>query len=59
MGPLEEKLKKELSPDGCIVACRFPFKTWNPSKEINAGIDSVWFYQHSSADSVPRNEKER
>ncbi|XP_064643673.1 ATP synthase subunit C lysine N-methyltransferase-like [Lineus longissimus] len=55
MEPLEEKLKKELCADGHIVACRFPFKSWHPTNEINAGIDTVWLYERSTKDNDTLN----
>ena len=47
MEPLERKLDTELSPDGTVVACRFPFPTWQPSIVVGSGVDKVWLYRRS------------
>ncbi|KAK3878894.1 hypothetical protein Pcinc_016523 [Petrolisthes cinctipes] len=45
MPDLEAKLEKELSSDGCVVACRFPFPSWTPTATLGEDIDTVWLYQ--------------
>ncbi|KAK6182113.1 hypothetical protein SNE40_009871 [Patella caerulea] len=44
MPKLEEKLDKELVDGRHVVACRFPFPTWQPEKTIGTGVDTVWLY---------------
>jgi len=44
MPQLEQKLFKELPPEGCIIACRFPFPNWPIEQTQGQGIDSVWKY---------------
>ncbi|XP_048238384.1 ATP synthase subunit C lysine N-methyltransferase-like isoform X2 [Haliotis rufescens] len=46
MPPLEAKLKTDLCKDGHIVACRFPFHTWEASRTQGTGVDTVWMYKH-------------
>lgn len=44
MPDLEAKLLKELSRNGCVVACRFPLPSWTPTETVDEGIDMVWLY---------------
>ena len=44
MPQLEAKLSAELSEEGVIIACRFPFPDWPVDKVVGSGIDSVWMY---------------
>nr|XP_002741906.2 PREDICTED: protein FAM173B-like [Saccoglossus kowalevskii] len=46
MSDLEDKLSKELHPHSRIVACRFPFPTWNAVDIIGEGVDTVWIYDY-------------
>ncbi|XP_068239074.1 ATP synthase subunit C lysine N-methyltransferase [Palaemon carinicauda] len=49
MPQLEKKLAKELSSDGCVVACRFPLPSWQPIASFGSGIDTVWLYKRPNA----------
>ncbi|XP_064153097.1 adenine nucleotide translocase lysine N-methyltransferase [Anguilla rostrata] len=44
MQVLEEKLLAELPDDGRVIACRFPFPRWTPSRTEGSGLDQVWAY---------------
>lgn len=45
MQPFEDKLNKELSANGRVVACRFPLPSWEPIATIGTGVDTVWLYK--------------
>ncbi|XP_048832453.1 ATP synthase subunit C lysine N-methyltransferase [Brienomyrus brachyistius] len=48
MVPLENKLQLDLSGAARVVACRFPFPTWEPDAVTGEGIDAVWAYDSKS-----------
>ena len=45
MPELQTKLQNELSQEAMVVACRFPFPGWRHTREIGAGVDTVWTYR--------------
>ncbi|XP_003737443.3 protein N-lysine methyltransferase FAM173B [Galendromus occidentalis] len=45
MKELQLKSEKELKKGSTVVACRFPFETWIPTKVEGDGVDTVWLYQ--------------
>ncbi|KAK7056576.1 hypothetical protein SK128_021532 [Halocaridina rubra] len=45
MPHLESKFVQELTPDACVVACRFPLPSWQPVAAFGNGIDTVWLYK--------------
>ena len=44
MDQLELKLSSELQSTAVVVACRFPFPSWEPDQMAGEGIDTVWVY---------------
>lgn len=52
MSDLESKLSQELTPDGLVIACRFPLPSWQPVATIGQGIDSVWLYHRPHPDQM-------
>ncbi|KAG9347917.1 hypothetical protein JZ751_003934 [Albula glossodonta] len=48
MAQLEEKLQRDLQSSAKVVACRFPFPTWEPDNTAGEGIDTVWVYDARS-----------
>ncbi|KAG0725767.1 Protein N-lysine methyltransferase FAM173B [Chionoecetes opilio] len=53
MPDLESKLSQELTPDGLVIACRFPLPSWKPVATIGQGIDAVWVYHRPRQDQMP------
>ncbi|XP_035212780.1 ATP synthase subunit C lysine N-methyltransferase-like isoform X2 [Stegodyphus dumicola] len=49
MPHLEEKLAKELTQNGCVIACRYPLPNWKVTKSVGRGIDKVWLYEKNCA----------
>ena len=49
MPQLETKLVREIDADTYVVACRFPFPTWEPDCTIGSGVDTVWLYKNPVA----------
>ncbi|KAK7481152.1 hypothetical protein BaRGS_00027585 [Batillaria attramentaria] len=52
MSQFEEKLEQELSPSGCVVACRFPLPSWEPVVTVGTGVDTVWLYKAATSKST-------
>lgn len=47
MEQLREKLAKEMGSQCQVIACRFPFISCVPEKEVGTGLDTVWLYTKS------------
>lgn len=45
MEELRLKSEEELQRGTTVVACRFPFESWTPTKVEGEGIDTVWLYE--------------
>ncbi|KAM6424110.1 adenine nucleotide translocase lysine N-methyltransferase-like [Liasis olivaceus] len=41
---LEKKLLSELPDEACVVAARFPFLRWTPSKVVGESLEKAWAY---------------
>ncbi|XP_025020125.1 protein FAM173A-like isoform X2 [Python bivittatus] len=41
---LEKKLLSELPDEACVVAARFPFFQWTPSKVVGESLEKAWAY---------------
>ncbi|XP_063171164.1 adenine nucleotide translocase lysine N-methyltransferase-like [Candoia aspera] len=41
---LENKLLSELPEEACVVAARFPFLKWTPSKVVGESLEKAWAY---------------
>ncbi|XP_056143899.1 adenine nucleotide translocase lysine N-methyltransferase [Lampris incognitus] len=41
---LQDKLEAELPDDALVVAGRFPFPNWTPSRTEGQGVDQAWAY---------------
>ncbi|XP_001629463.3 ATP synthase subunit C lysine N-methyltransferase isoform X3 [Nematostella vectensis] len=45
MPKLQVKIETDMGPDTHVIACRFPFNSWQVKDEVQEGIDSVWLYR--------------
>ncbi|KAI9580382.1 ATP synthase subunit C lysine N-methyltransferase [Glossina fuscipes] len=55
MEQLENKLVLE-APHSKVIACRFPLPNLKPVKSIDAGVDTVWFYNLSENNTSSRRQ---
>ena len=63
MADLEKKLARELPPDACVLAARFPLKTWTETrhdvhtvKSRGYNVNQLWEYELDPAARVLRGE---